>query len=249
MMQLTLSGNGRVASYFKAAIDTHPQLELVGWYARKFEPKQITEASVWVHTPEELPQADIHLLCLADDALETIINRIHQKGVIAHTSGAVGLEVFNTDQQGGVFYPLQSFSKEIEISPKDIPICMEATSEEAMESLQKLSDLFGFPSQSMDSKQRLELHLAAVFANNFSNHCWTIAQQICQKAEINFDLLGPLLQQSFNKMQINGPLASQTGPAIRNDIQTLQKHLAQLPPELQEIYQILTTSIQKKHEL
>ena len=106
---------------------------------------------------------------------------------------------------------------------------METTSEEAMESLQKLSDLFGFPSQPMDSKQRLELHLAAVFANNFSNHCWTIAQQICQKAEINFDLLGPLLQQSFTKMQINGPLASQTGPAIRNDVQTLQKHLAQLP--------------------
>lgn len=249
MMQLTLLGNGRVASFFKKVIDTHPQMELVGWYARKFDPKQIIETTSRTNEPEALPEADMHLVCLADDALASIIARIHQKGVIAHTSGAVGLEVFGASQQGGVFYPLQSFSSGFDLNPNQIPVCLEATSSKTLKQLQKCADLLGLKHQTMDSEKRLELHLAAVFANNFSNHCWTIAQQICQKAEINFDLLQPLLQQSFHKMQISGPLASQTGPAIRNDIQTLQKHLAQLSPEQQEIYQILTTSIQKTHEL
>ena len=107
MMQLTLSGNGRASILRLLLIHIHSWNWWVGMLGNSNHRK--SQRLLSVHTPEELPQADIHLLCLADDALETIIARIHQKGVIAHTSGAVGLEVFNTDQQGGVFYPLKLF--------------------------------------------------------------------------------------------------------------------------------------------
>ncbi|MGC6479877.1 MAG: Rossmann-like and DUF2520 domain-containing protein [Flavobacteriaceae bacterium] len=249
MMQLTLLGNGRVASFFKQLIEKSTALEWVGWYAREFRDETLPKGVQKVSQIEDLPPADLHLVCVSDDALPIIVPKIQQKGIVAHTSGAVGLEVFQKQQTAGVFYPLQSFSKESLPKLADIPICIEADTAMTFSRLEAFAQIIGLKSQAMYSQQRLQLHLAAVFANNFSNHCWTIAKELCEKSNISFDLLQPLIENSFRKMQQIGPKAAQTGPALRKDQQTIEKHLNHLNPDLGELYQKLSDSIQNAHEL
>lgn len=251
MLRITLSGNGRVASYFRQALTQSSTIDWVGWYARRFSEVEKNESRVPLFLdPQELPEADLHLICISDDAIQSFVSQISVPGVLAHTSGALGLEVYRGNSDGGVFYPLQSFTDNQILNASQIPICIEAPTQNCREVLEELAQHLGLQHQYMNSVQRLQLHLAAVFANNFVNHQWSLAEKICNQAQIPFQILQPLIENSMKKMQELGPQRAQTGPALRNDQKTLQKHIETLQDKsLQDLYEKLSASIQKSHEL
>ncbi|KQC02265.1 Rossmann-like and DUF2520 domain-containing protein [Pedobacter sp. Hv1] len=194
-------------------------------------------------------QADVCLIAVKDDAISEIAEQIKDfKGLIAHTSGAVNMEVLNgIAEHYGVFYPLQTFSKDKELSFVDIPLCLEANNEIALQTLKHLAAKLSTHSVEVNSEKRKILHLAAVFACNFTNHLYALANEVLKFNELDFAILRPLINETAAKVQHALPLAVQTGPAIRNDEQTLKKHeeLLVQQPQLLEIYKTLSNSIKK----
>ncbi|TCC92097.1 DUF2520 domain-containing protein [Pedobacter frigiditerrae] len=193
--------------------------------------------------------ADVCLISIKDDAIADIANQLKDfRGLIAHTSGAVNLEVFaNHFENYGVFYPLQTFSKSKDISFADIPLCLEANNESSLTRLKELAGKLSKNIVEINSEKRKMLHLAAVFACNFTNHLYELADEILKANQLEFDILRPLIVETAAKVQNAFPLDVQTGPAIRNDEQTLIKHQELLlqQPQLLEIYKILSDSIKK----
>jgi len=158
----------------------------------------------------------------------------------------MAMDVLASKNRRGVVWPLQSFSKNNSIDLKNVPMCVE--SEESSD-LVILKDLFGKISEKVvevSTDKRERLHVAAVFVNNFVNHLYAISQEIAEDTQLDFELLKPLLIQTANKMQNRNPKEVQTGPAKRNDLKTIQKHLHLLKDTpYQEVYKVLTEGIQK----
>jgi predicted short-subunit dehydrogenase-like oxidoreductase (DUF2520 family) len=150
----------------------------------------------------------------------------------------------------GVFYPLQTFSKSREISFSDIPICIEANQSSTLLKLQQLAGTLSSSVHPINSEERKTLHLAAVFANNFVNHLYSIGSEILQENNLSFDLLKPLIRETAAKIETLHPLEAQTGPARRNDqgVINAQLKLLQDQPEFQKIYSFVTESIYQIHQ-
>jgi predicted short-subunit dehydrogenase-like oxidoreductase (DUF2520 family) len=193
-------------------------------------------------------KADFYLICVKDDAVEQVLKNILFKDkVIAHTSGSVSMDIFfaNNYLNYGIFYPLQTFSKDKEVNLKEIPFCIEgsnkSTENQLFEMALNLSDSVHF----VNSEQRKVLHLAAVFACNFTNYMYTIANDITTKNDIDFDILKPLIKETAQKIMDNSPLAMQTGPAKRNDEEIIKNHLQMLSNNkaYQAIYKLITEQI------
>ena len=136
-------------------------------------------------------------------------------------------------------------SKKKKVEFKNIPICLESETNEDLLKLEELVSLLQSKSYLLSSHQRKKIHVAAVFANNFSNHMYTIANEICQKHNIPFDILHPLIEETTNKIKKITPEKAQTGPAKRNDAETIENHLNLLSKNHQEIYLKITQSIQE----
>jgi predicted short-subunit dehydrogenase-like oxidoreductase (DUF2520 family) len=197
---------------------------------------------------EILRDADLYLVAVSDDAIEDVIKLIPENKPFAHTSGSAELS------RGGVFYPLQTFSKDIEIDWKNIPILIEEITDVETRRTTSLLEIAKNISQNVHittPEKRRRLHLSAVFACNFTNHLWTISEELLSEKNISFDLLKPLIYQTFRKIENHHPKDVQTGPAIRNDLKTLEKHRDILRKDainsvftISEIYDLLTKSIQ-----
>ncbi|GAA4312646.1 Rossmann-like and DUF2520 domain-containing protein [Nibribacter koreensis] len=196
------------------------------------------------------PPADIYLLSIPDQALEQLTREavFPPNVLVAHTSGAQPLQVLEAipGVRKGVFYPLQTFSKEKAVDWKTIPICVEAERPDNERILQELGRLLSNQVVILQGEARKQLHVAAVFACNFTNHLWGIAQELLQKAQLPGHLLEPLMQETLEKARQFPPFTVQTGPAQRNDKNTIQAHLQLLAgnPQYQQVYQTLTRSIQ-----
>lgn len=163
------------------------------------------------------------------------------------TSGS--LPLLDSPNKDAVFYPLQTFSKDKEISFKDLPICIEAENHSDLRILKNLAESIQAKVYDVDSKQRQELHLAAVFVCNFVNHLYHIGHNICKEKNLPFDILRPLIKETVDKINFKEPKEAQTGPAKRNDQTTIDRHIRQLDdPIYKELYRYLTTSIQKTYE-
>ena len=198
------------------------------------------------------PEADICVVAIADDALYTIDKKLDSNGLlIVHTAGSVSREVLHkTSTRYGVLYPLQSLRAGTVHIP-EIPFLVDGNDDETSR------DIFSFAASLSDKvslatdEQRLKLHLAAVASSNFINHLLTLTEAYCEKEGVDFKLLFPLLSETVNRIQTLSPSAVQTGPAIRNDQETIKKHLGMLSenPELQKIYKILTRSIQDHYTI
>jgi|SRR5688572_4690590 len=194
-------------------------------------------------------QADIYLIAVADNGLAEVIADLKLPGkVVAHTAGSVSKEVLKkvTDHYG-VFYPLQSIRKDVTRLP-DIPVYFEASDEKAGNILSKLAgSISSKPPLIADGEDRLKLHVAAVIVNNFTNHLYALAEQFCLKEKIDFRQLVPLIEETVKRLKTSSPAGTQTGPAVRNDEQTLQKHLEILKdhPQLKNVYSFLTESIKQ----
>lgn len=190
---------------------------------------------------------DMFLLCVNDDALGQVVKEFFGfDALVAHTSGSSGKEIFQ-DRKGkfGVFYPLQTFTRMNEMTYGNIPFFVEGTSTEVLGQLKKLAELISGIVYEADSERRRILHVAAVFACNFSNHLAAIADELLATAELNFELLLPLMEETNRKLKSLDPVSSQTGPAVRNDRKIIEKHLLSLEgmPKEQELYRLLTENI------
>lgn len=197
-----------------------------------------------------LPHAKVYLIAVPDQVLPELVPLMtFPKGaVVAHTSGTQPLETLQalTNGSTGVFYPVQTFSKEKEVDWRRIPICVEGSSPEAEAALLQLGKLLSDQVVVMAGPARRKLHLAAVFACNFTNHLWGIAQEVLQQAQLPATLLEPLVEETLAKAFLFPPFQVQTGPAQRGDATTIAAHLKLLEsqPQYQELYKMLTASIQ-----
>lgn len=207
-------------------------------------------------------EADLAILAISDGAFESVLSKLilPPTCILVHTSGAQPMEILKlvnqnvsdkNEQKIGVFYPLQTFSKAKEVDFSSIPFCIEANNKEIEEKLIDLAKQFSTKVFQVSSKDRSILHVAAVFACNFSNYLWTISEQILKEKNLPFDMLKPLLEETLQKALELNPSNAQTGPAVRNDEKVIEKHLKMieemnLNSNFGQIYKLLTESIQQK---
>ena len=192
---------------------------------------------------KEIPNADITVLAVSDDAIAEVSAKINNRFVV-HTSGSFAMQSLKNTTQKGVFYMLQTFSKEKPVDFSNIPFCLEASNKNDFDLLQQIALLLGNKIYKIDSAQRKILHAAAVFVNNFTNHMYKIGHDLCTVNQIPFEVLHPLIQETALKINTLSPEKAQTGPAIRKDRNTIENHLTLLNKKQREIYKLLTKSIQ-----
>jgi len=195
--------------------------------------------------------ADLYILSVSDNALEEVVEKLDlSERFVVHTSGTSSMDSLSKFLNHGVFYPLQTFSKDISISFKNIPIFIQANSEENLELLQGLADTISENVQKINTEQRRVLHVSAVFASNFTNYMYAVAEDILAKNDLSFELLKPLIEETAEKLKNHAPHEAQTGPARRNDQKIIQEHLEILDKysEYQKIYKLITEQIKRKHQ-
>lgn len=196
-------------------------------------------------------KANVFIIAISDDGLAGVNEQIilPEGSIIVHTSGTMPVETLVGRPNSGVFYPLQTFSKIKKVDVQCVPFCIEATNETTEDVLIALAQSISNTVYLISSAERKILHIAAVFACNFTNHLLALAKEIVDREELEFDLLKPLIQETFHKaLAANDPVSVQTGPAARNDqkvIQSQQDYLTPFPDE-QKIYKMLTESIIRK---
>ena len=196
-----------------------------------------------------IKDADLHIIAVKDDILKSLIKKLHINNIV-HTSGSIGLEVFEKkDRNYGVFYPLQSFNKDIISNLSETPICIESNNKLFEKKLVNIANNLTKKVVHMNSDERKQLHIAAVFSCNFVNHMFTISENILRKSGSDFKLLLPLINETIKKIKQNEPSKVQTGPAKRKDTKIIQDHINSLSnKETQEIYKLISTSIMKTNE-
>lgn len=199
--------------------------------------------------------SDIYLVCVSDDAIEDVSARvathISSYAVLAHTSGTTPLSAIgNIHRSTGVFYPLQTFSKDVELAYDDIPFFIEGSDTGARDRLEEAARMVSRTVYHADSETRRDLHIASVLSCNFVNHLWALASEYLSKKNIPFDALLPLINETTRKIHRICPQEAQTGPAVRHDVKTVERHMSRISddPELTAIYRILTESIMLHHK-
>ena len=195
-----------------------------------------------------IENADIYFYCLTDDVLpELITQKALPNGIHIHTAGSVKMDVFEMNRTNyGVLYPLQTFSKNKEIDFSKVPLFIEANNEFSEQVIKDLAMSLSQKVYTVSSDNRQKIHLSAVFACNFTNHLFSIAQELL--GEVPFDVLLPLIEETVEKVKTISPRKAQTGPAIRKDNAVINKHLESLSfnSDWQDIYKKLTRDIQKE---
>jgi predicted short-subunit dehydrogenase-like oxidoreductase (DUF2520 family) len=196
---------------------------------------------------------DLIIFAVKDEVIRELSAQIIRKSPevkMVHTSGSVGLDVFENALHAGIFYPLQSFSKTKEIDISKVPFLITSENTRFRNELIAFAKLISRNVYEYSDEQRRHLHIAAVFVNNFSNHLFAIAQDYCEKHHLDYQLLMPLIHETIHKIDTISPKDAQTGPAKRNDSEIIQKHLQLLKSEdehLFRIYSLLTDSILKMY--
>lgn len=190
--------------------------------------------------------ADLYLLAIKDSALANINQFVHLGNrLVVHTAGSVTKDVLKeVSINYGVLYPLQSLRKEMEPGA-EIPLLIDANSYESLTLLEDFAATISKQVQKATDEERLKLHVAAVIVSNFTNHLYTLAEDFCIREKVDFSTLIPLIKETANRLDGHSPADLQTGPAIRNDIVTLEKHLRTLDrhKQLKYLYLKLTESI------
>ena len=250
MISVVLLGAGNVASHLYNAFSTSENIVVKQWYNRTLETIEAYKNDVEItDNTENLTTADVYIIAVSDDAAADLSKKLpFSDRFVVHTSGSIGLHELDKKNTRGVFYPLQTFSKDAEMDFKNVPICVESEKRTKVPLLKKIAEDIGSPVHKVNSDQRQTLHLAAVFVNNFTNQLYRVAHEISESQHAEFDILKPLLLETAKKVQNLSPYLAQTGPAKRNDKKTIKKHLKQLDnPQHKAIYKLLTESIQKTH--
>lgn len=192
--------------------------------------------------------ADLYIIAVSDIAVEEVVQEIEVTDkIVVHTAASVSVKVLACmAKHYGVLYPLQSLKKEVSYLP-DVPILIDASDRETLDLLDVLAHTISSQVYVANDAERLKLHLAAVMVNNFTNHLYSLVENYCHEEGLNFYLLLPLIEETASRLQDLSASKTQTGPAIRNDTITLEKHLELLKkyPQLRKVYALFTESIQQ----
>lgn len=243
MEKITIIGSGNVAFHLcKLFSGLNFELDLFSRNSSKA--KQFEKLFKLNHISSiEKIKNEFVLVCVSDNSVNEIISKLNDNNKIAYTSGVTELNSLPKKANLGVFYPLQTFSEQRDLNLNKVPFLIEANNEAFGKELFELASKISQKVEFADSEKRKNIHLAAVFANNFTNHLLYLSKKILAKKNIDWNLLLPLIQETFSKAIEIGPENGQTGPAKRKDLLTIEKHLKELDSPMKEIYQEITNSI------
>lgn len=228
-MKITLIGTGNVGTNLAAAFREAGH-EVVWLRGRDFRTEEVG--------------GDVVVVSVRDEALPAVAERLRDIGSpVVHTAGSVPQEVLKCPRRG-VFYPMQTFTKERIIRFTDVPVFIESATDLPL--LEQLARSISDRVFVLDSEGRKHLHLAAVFACNFANHCYALSETLLSEHGIPFDVMLPLIDETAEKVHVLSPRKAQTGPAVRQDASVLKRQEAMLTGRLRKIYRLMSESI---HEL
>lgn len=250
---IVLIGAGNVATQLGAALKKEGYL-ISQVYSRTKKSAEALAKTLKAAPLTDLKKIDtgaaIVIIAVKDDAIAAIAKQLKLKDqLLVHTSGSVEMNVLKACSKNfGVFYPLQTFTKGKTVVFKSVPICIEANNSAASTTLQYFAKSLSRKVQKINSDQRKKIHLAAVFACNFSNHMYAIADELLRKEKLSLDLLQPLIEETASKIKNSKPSDVQTGPAVRGDKKTMDAHLKLLGTnkKLKTLYQLISEGIQTK---
>lgn len=229
-MKTDIIGGGNVATHLYKALSGKTDVRLVA-----------------PRTLEGLrDDCDIIVLSVSDSIIEELASRIPDNGaILAHTSGSVSIDAINNRRHKGVFYPLQTFTKGIELDYSRIHFFIEGNDEHSATKLRDLALQISEHIHDADSALRKRLHVASVFACNFTNHMYTIADSLLSESGLDISMLSPLIEETVRKITKSTPFNAQTGPARRGDTAVMDSHIALLAdrPAEREIYRLVSRSI------
>jgi len=249
-MKIVLLGSGNVATHLAKALKAKGE-NVAQVYSPNLVHAKLLADGIAAEAVSDLnavkTDADLYIISVKDDAIGSIAEALKGvSGLVVHTSGTTDIKVLSDQvKDSGVFYPLQTFSKSKDVDFDRIPLCIEATDATQLEILHQLASKLSGQVYVLNGEKRKVLHLAAVFACNFPNHLYALANRVLQQNDLDFEIIRPLIAETADKVMTNLPENVQTGPAVRADETTINKHLSMLKdmPALQEIYQILSNSI------
>ena len=252
-MKVVLVGAGNVATRLSGALLSAGHSILAVYSRTELSARTLAENLnvPFVTLPERLPaDADIYIAALCDDALVTLAKNIvkgREKALFIHTAGSVSIDIWKSAgaTRFGVLYPLQTFSKNNPVDWQSVPIFIEGSSVNVKNRIENLALVFSNNVRELDSTGRGLLHVAAVFASNFTNYMYSVSQSILSQAGVPFSVLGPLIEETARKITVLDPLEAQTGPAARGDKRVLERHMELLSPypDWAGIYSILSNNI------
>jgi predicted short-subunit dehydrogenase-like oxidoreductase (DUF2520 family) len=253
LKELTIIGSGRVAEALSLAF-VRSGHTIGGIISRN---RETAEELARITGSKVLPElivpdsTDVVILAVPDDAISSIIGqlRLSPSIVVVHTSGSTGTDMFPPGiPHNGVIYPLQTFTRNRKVDIAEIPFFTEASDSKTHEFIDDLVHTLGAQTYHIDSARRRMLHLSAVFACNFVNHMLYAGISIAEKSQIERSVFGPLVRETIQKALDMGPAEAQTGPASRNDISTIEKHIGLLSfsKELMNLYKVVSDSIIKQ---
>ena len=251
-LKIVIVGAGNVAWHLGKELQKYDQ-EILQVYNRSVEPAislaRKLDSDFTTRIDDLNTEADLYIIAVKDSAIAQVSESLLLKNkLVVHTSGAIEKDCIK-QERNGVFYPLQTFSKEKKLNFKNIPFCIEASKSEDFNTLMRLATLLSPKVYNINSHQRKVLHIAAVFACNFSNFMYMIADDILQKEKIPLDILQPLIKETASKINKLKPKDVQTGPAVRKDKSTINTHLDYLDEGAHfEIYKMLTQTILDKNK-
>lgn len=247
MIKVVIIGSGNVAQHLIMAFAKSKKINIVQVFSRRKETiSHLLDSNKITDNFNDLVDADLYIISVSDDAIAKVSSQLPFKNrLVVHTSGSVPINSLDNKNRKGIFYPLQTFTKNKAVNFSQIPICLESENDSDFDLLEKVAQSISNNVFKSNEKQRKALHISAVFVNNFVNEMYRIGNEICDENKIPFEILKPLILETVNKVMTLSPKEAQTGPAKRNDTQTIEAHLDFLSNENHAtIYKILTQSIQ-----
>lgn len=253
-MRIVIIGTGNVATILgkKLLAAEHEIIQVCGRNELAVEELADTlHTTATTNLAQPDPSADVYLLALSDKAIAGVAAGLKlQNQLVVHTAGSVSKDVLKTcSHHYGILYPLQSLRREIVALP-DIPFLVDGNTPESLALVTDFANTLSNQVQQATDEQRLKLHIAAVMVSNFTNHLYALAQDYCLKEHVDFNMLLPLIGAITDRLYEYSPVDMQTGPAMRNDQPTIDKHmeLLQLHPPLKNLYSLFTQSIQAMYK-
>jgi predicted short-subunit dehydrogenase-like oxidoreductase (DUF2520 family) len=248
-MKIAIAGAGNAATSLAYALKQAGH-HIIKIYNRSATAgKQLAEIvdAQYVSNPYELVGADVYLIAVKDDAINQVAKHVQAHGkIVAHTSGTKPMNVLSISGSNyGIFYPLQTMNKTQKVDFKQVPLLVEGSNTACTAQLEELAKSISNRVYIIDEEERQWIHLAAVFANNFTNHLLGISENLLEQRGISFEILKPLIFSFIQNLETHSPAQLQTGPAARSDRETIERHLQLLGnnERLQKIYTVLTESI------
>lgn len=251
-MKIGIIGSGNVATHLALAFHEYG-ISISFVFSRKMKNAVDLANRIGATPIDKLSnlnkKVDLLIIAVKDDVIEKVADAIplsfSRNKHIFHTSGSVPSTALAKHPHFGVFYPLQTFSKDKELDLQQVPFCIHGNDSKTIQLGLKLAKKLSQTVYTIDDEQRKYLHVAAVFANNFVNHLNGSALEICRENNIPVSLLFPLMKETLNKALLTDPFSVQTGPAKRNDEQVMKNHetLLEDSPEKEILYKLISKLI------